>query len=221
MSHGGWEGDVPPDASNVLLSASAMNPIARDVCAALATRAAEPSDLAMLVITYRDSAEVVLEDLRACLGREPAQVTVVSVGEQQRFGGEFEGGTERRFDALESDAHPDVPTVEAVESPSDLTGLGIVVSERLVEWDQERWTPGPSVLTVCFDSVTALLQHVDERRAYRFLHILTRRIEDTGATGHFHLDPGACDQQTVSLFESLFDASVDVTDDGERSVRHR
>ncbi len=107
---------------------------------------------------------------------------------------------------------PDGPRpddVDHVGSPNDLTGLSIRVSEVLNEWDGSE-----ARSAVCFDSVTALLQYVDVRTAYEFLHVLTGRLYAFGATGHFHLDPDAHDATTVAQMQTLFDAVVTVNGGG-------
>jgi len=37
----------------------------------------------------------------------------------------------------------------------------------------------------------------DLNRAFRFLHLLTRRLSLAGAIAHFHLDPETCDEKTI------------------------
>lgn len=93
------------------------------------------------------------------------------------------------------------------QSPEDLTGIGITVSERLTEWDGEA---GGSLFL--FDSLTVLLQFVELKRAFRFLHVLTNRVKATDAVAHYHLDPGAHDAQTVATLSSLFDTVVTYED---------
>lgn len=101
----------------------------------------------------------------------------------------------------------DRPGVERlVEEPADLTGLGITVSERLTDWS------GGSLLI--FETLTVLLEHVELKRAFRFLHVLVNRVNATGSTAHYHLDPSAHDDRTIATLTSLFDAVV-THEDGE------
>lgn len=87
-----------------------------------------------------------------------------------------------------------------VEEPVDLTGLGITVSERLTDWG------GNSLLI--FESLTVLLEHVELKRVFRFLHVLVNRVKATGAVAHYHLDPSAHDDRTIATLTSLFDTVV-------------
>jgi hypothetical protein len=94
------------------------------------------------------------------------------------------------------------------QSPEDLTGIGITVSERLTEWHDPL---GEGSLFV-FDSLTVLLQYVELKRAFRFLHVVANRVKSTDAVAHYHLDPGAHDAQTVATLSSLFDTVVSYED---------
>ena len=96
---------------------------------------------------------------------------------------------------------PDDVRVEAVSTPSDLAALGIKLSQFISETDGD--------LTVCFDSVTAMLRHVDLETAYEFLHTVTRQCYLADARIHFHLDADAHDAETVAAITSLCDGRVD------------
>lgn len=67
--------------------------------------------------------------------------------------------------------------------------------------------------TVCFHSVTALLQFAELPRVFRFLYTLASRVASSGARAHYHLDPNAHDEQTVTALTPLFDAVVQGTED--------
>jgi hypothetical protein len=103
-------------------------------------------------------------------------------------------------------------SVTRVGDPSDLTRLGITVSRLLAESDGEE----PPV--ACVHSLTELLQYVDRRRLFRFLHLLKNRIDSVEANAHYHMDPSAHDPQVVSVFESLFDVVVRVEENGDLAL---
>lgn len=105
--------------------------------------------------------------------------------------------------------------VEYLSSPGDLTGLGMIISKHLERWHDEGIAP-----SVCFDSLTTLLQYDDIHNVYRFLHLITTRLSGAGARAHFHLDPATQDGQTVSTLTSTFSAVAEY--DGETwNVRNR
>jgi hypothetical protein len=100
--------------------------------------------------------------------------------------------------------------VTVVDDPSDLVGLTVAVDRYLDRYED---------VTVCFDSVTALLGHVSVERAYKFLNALTERLWRADADAHFHFRPAAHDPQTVQHVTSLFDDRLDaagVSTPGER-----
>lgn len=101
-------------------------------------------------------------------------------------------------------------------NPTDLTGIGMKLTQYLTDWGQTEAT------TVCFDSITELLQYTDLKSLFRFLRVVTRRIEYVGGVAHFHMDPSAHDRQTLATMSSLFDAVVEWrSEDDEISVSTR
>jgi hypothetical protein len=89
-------------------------------------------------------------------------------------------------------------------NPTDLTGVGITLSDYLSDWAES----GDGTI-ICFESLTELMQYTDLKPLFRFLRVITRRIEHVGGFAHFHLDPSAHDRQTLATIRSPFDAIVD------------
>lgn len=97
-------------------------------------------------------------------------------------------------------------------NPADLTGIGMKLSDYLsnqVKTDTET--------VLCFDSITGLLQYTNQKSIFRFLRVITRRVEHVEGIGHFHLDPDAHDRQTISTIRSPFDAIVETGDADEET----
>lgn len=192
------------DMPNVLLLAPSLSDVHAGGCLDLFAPD-DPDSARVLGVTYRRSPDDWIETWREQVGEMPADLVVVGVGADHRSATHAStAGT------VGSQAEP----ARNIESPEDLTGLGIVLSEQL-----EAWADGGELL-VCFDSVTVMLQYVDLQRAFRFLHVLTGRIKTVGAQAHFHLDQTAIDEQTVATLTSLYDATVSRTED-EWVVRSR
>ncbi|WP_321112712.1 DUF7504 family protein [Halorussus salinisoli] len=193
-------------AACVLLLAPSLHSATDDACLDLLTFD-DPAEGNVLWVTYARSPDACINDWLARAGKQPRNLRVVSVGETTRSAktaaGNVTGPTQG----------DDV--VVTLSNPGDLTGLGIKLSEILKEWGTDG---NPTV--ACFDSLTALLQYGDLQTVYKFLHVLTGRFDAADVTAHFHLDPDACDQQTVSTLTSLFDTVVEL-DDGEWTVRSR
>ncbi|MDS0477101.1 hypothetical protein [Natrinema sp. 1APR25-10V2] len=87
---------------------------------------------------------------------------------------------------------------------SDLTGLGTAVSEAFSQYTDS--VP----MQLWFDSITSLLDVVDLETAFRFLHVVTARVENAGATAFYHADPAAHDPQTINSLRYLFDDVIEL-----------
>jgi hypothetical protein len=189
-------------ASNVLVLSSTMDGDAR--AAFYETLLPDPPEsLDVLAIDYRQSPDQWLDEWDRRMGARPKRCTIVSVDETTRS---VSGDATRTV-------HRGPNTVACLKSPTDLTGLGITISEYLADEGSDH-----TVLT--FDSLTVLLQYVDLQRAFRFFHVLANRVQTVGATAYYHMDPGAHDDQDVATLTSLFDAIAEF-EDGSWSISGR
>ncbi|MDZ7702637.1 MAG: recombinase RecA [Halobacteriales archaeon] len=154
---------------------------------------------AILFVTTNESAGPILDDLEERLGTLPDQLRVVDcVAERQ--------GTEGRYPP---------ERVEYVSSPGDLTGIGIGVSEQL-----RRFAASEAERTrICFYSLSTLLMYAELETVFRFLHVLSGRVDSIGALGLFALDPTTHEESTVNTLKQLFDGLVEVKDEGESQAR--
>ncbi|PSP96710.1 hypothetical protein BRC94_11835 [Halobacteriales archaeon QS_5_70_17] len=185
--HGTFVGQLS-DAYNVLLRSSSIDWLSSGACVPpFLPEDREVGDVDLIAVSYTRTGTEWSAAWEERLGTLPGRSVIVGVDDAVR---ESDGG---RSDVVETN-----------ESPDDLTGIGITLSEYLSSWGCEGGD-----LVVCFDSLTALLQYVSLQRAYRFLHVLTGRAAAVGARSHYHLDPGAHDDRTVATLTSLFDAVVD------------
>ena len=137
-------------------------------------------------------------------GDASAPISIITVGDFPRSAAGRGSGRQHPTEQIR---------VDTVADPEDLTTLGRRISDQLSEWDLADEQP-----VVCFRSLTALLETTDLERVFRFLHILIGRLSSVGASAHFHLDPRAHDDKTVDTFRPLFDAVLDVDDDGTRTI---
>ena len=176
----------PP--ANVLCRAPALSGGATEVC----PHVGPGGDRNLLLVSLSGNPDRRLEAWRR-RGALPEKVAVLSA-EQARGAVSADG-------ASTSTTGPGGSTVTttAVSDPSDLTGVGIKVNQCLSAWEDDG-----ARTDVCFDAVTTLLQYVDTRRAFRFLHVLSRRVRSVGALAHYHIDPGAHDEQTLATIEGVF-----------------
>jgi len=150
----------------------------------------DSEDGPVLVFAYHRRPHRLVERLRET-GEESPEGTIIVLGD----------GT---GDRSSGDPDPGV-TVESC-SAANLTQVGVAVSEALDAHDDQ--------LCACLGSVTTLLQYVDVRTAFNFLHVLTSKLEGTDSHVHAHLDPGALDDETVAAIQPLFDAAIERSEDG-------
>jgi hypothetical protein len=184
--------------TNVLLMAPSLGSQGKDAGLRLLTRT-PPAQTNVLSVSYVETPAEFVGRWNESTGVSPARGGFVAVGEAEG--------------AVDDPAW----AVRAVESPSDLTGVGIELSELLsgmatAAGDDEH-------IAFCFNSITSLLQYADVQRAFRFLRVVTGRVKTVGGTGHYHLDPEAHDRQTMATLKGLFDAVVEVDDDGNWSIQ--
>lgn len=206
MSSTDSEGQSEP--TNILYLCPSSNGSGSESCIELLSVDSPPNTLALLTTyTNQQSPEKWLRSWEEYAGDRPARTKVISIGDFTRSAAQ----PSRESGASLGDSLP----IETVGDPSDLTGLGIVISEFLGQWNSEKWEDGPTQLVFCFDSLTVLLQYVELKRAFRFLHVLIGRLKTVDAVAHFHLDASAHDQQTIATLRSLFDTVVKVEDDGD------
>lgn len=192
--YGAFAGQLP-DVYNALLRSPSIDWLSSGACVPpFLPEDGDIVEIDLLAVSYTRTGAEWSAAWREELGALPRRSVVVGVDDAVRE------GSDEAVDGV----------VETSESPDDLTGIGIALSEYLSSWGSEDGD-----VVVCFDSLTALLQYVSLERAYRFLHVLTGRAAAVGARAHYHLDPGAHEDRTLATLTSLFDAVVD-----EDSVVH-
>jgi KaiC/GvpD/RAD55 family RecA-like ATPase len=169
-----------------------------DLLLSLLTEGIE-SDEGALVVTTNEDAGDVLDDVQERLGRLPERLRLVDcVSERQ---GES---------PLPSDR------IEYVSSPADLTGIGIGVSEQLRRFAEVDVTR----TRVAFYSLSTLLMYAELETAFRFLHVLTGRIDGIDGLGAFAIDPTTHEPSTVNTLKQLFDGMIELRDEESgREVR--
>ena len=180
--------------STALLLASPMDPGGEAVCVDHLTAGEEPPERVLSVVfTGRPDQRVERWERHA--GTLPETFVVLST---QRSVRPAEGAE-----------------VVTLDRPGDLTDIGVAITERIAEW------PDDGRGAFCLDSLTAQLQYVDEKQLYQFLHTLRDHLADRGVVGHVHMNPAAHDRETVETFETLFDAVIEVDEDGHTVTARR
>jgi hypothetical protein len=177
--------ETPSGTANVLLEVDGHDDCEEEACMAL-SGVDDPEAVDVVFVTFTKSADQRLAAWRDHAHAPPANIGIVSV---EMGGADGRSEPDRRGG----------PAVRRISDPSDLTGVGIAISEFLSAWaDTDQQT------VVCFDSVTALLQYVEANRVFQFLNEMTSKFEQAGAHAHFHLLPAAHEPQDLSVLTSLF-----------------
>lgn len=189
-----------PDDGNVLLLAPSVGNAERDACTGMLAHH-DATDGRAIHVLYMESAIERHRLIESRLPHHPVASAVVAVGAGGVVG-------KRGPEPPAEDYH-----VERLTDPADLTGLGMALNDALGEWAVA------GDVTLCFDSLSILLQYADTERVFRFLHVLTNRLTELGASTHFHLDPAAHDERTIAQLAQAFDNRVSVDNEDDRVVR--
>lgn len=194
------------DAANVLLVGPSRSDADDRACIDLLT-VADPTEEAMLSVTFTQSPTDRLAVWERFADAYPSIAAFV-VGSN---GADPDGPAESLRRAVPDSTEL---AVDRVDSPGDLMRLGVRISERLAEW-----SAGDRQIVMCVHTLSILFRYADPERLFRFLHVLTRRVDHLGGVAHYHLDPGSHDEESILLLDPLFDVTVEIGNDGERTVR--
>jgi KaiC/GvpD/RAD55 family RecA-like ATPase len=193
--------DAPLPAGTNLLVAGPPLTGKRDIAFEVLATGAKAGE-GSIVVTTKDDAEKVLERYATFVEDvDDVDVGVVDCVTKQRGVGNVR----------------DDPRVKYASSPVDMTGIGINLSEFLEEFYQVR---GNEKNRILLHSISTLLMYSDLQTVFRFMHVFTGRVQSADALGVYVIDSTAHDDQTMNTLKQLFDAVVEVTDegDGERSI---
>lgn len=184
--------------TNILISGPPLSGIRRLAFEALAHGANNGEGT--VIVTTRDSSDRVLADYESLLSDpESAHVGVVDCVTQHQG-----------RSASDSDL------VKYTSSPTDMTGIGIKFSEFVEEFYTER---NVKKNRVAMDSLSTLLMYSDLQTVFRFMHVLTSRIEDADAIGIHVLESTAHDLEEINTLKQLFDGVVEVDEDESVTVQ--
>jgi hypothetical protein len=181
---------TPDPGTNVLVMAPSLSDQKRETCLDL-QGVGSPAELDVLRVTYSDAPGELVDEWRDHHGDLPGRMGIIVVGDQPgQYGSDVD--------------LPDSVFV-TMANPNDITGLGMRLNNYLNDGD------GDAQLVVCFDSVTEMLQFAEMQPVFKFLHMFVGQVRDANGVGHFHMDPDAHDDQTVSRLKPLFDDAVNLS----------
>lgn len=181
-------------SSNVLLLAP-LTPTGNRACLELLASTTPPEQANVAAITYTPPPETWIADWRTRVETLPAELAFIHANKIQT--------------ASEEGSLPEGVSVARVD-PNQPMDIIAPLSEQLT-----RWEGNDNETVVSVQTLSILLEYVDFDTAFRYLHILTHRVQAAGAIGFYHMDPDIHDEETVNTLKSLFDAVVEVSADGE------
>lgn len=196
------------ERANIILLAPTFESGAERWCSTLL----EPAighDGTILYVTDAKTPDSCIEDWREQYGNQnPGQVGFVTFNAMLRSNG---GGAGVDVELEGTDVR-----VRPVDSPGNLTKLGVELNSMLTEWSADA-----EEVVVCFHSLTSMIQYGDVEKVYRFLHVFANQVRSTGAHAHYHLDPTAHEETDVNLLKTICDAVVEPQGDGEPRIQTR
>lgn len=158
---------------------------------------AAADDEGAIVISLRDAAGRVLTALDGPAARADADVAVVDCV-SERFG----------RSGPESDA------VRYASGPSDVTGIGVALTDLLESFSRER---GRERNRVVLDSVTTLLEYATPRTTRSFLRAVTGRVAAVDGLGIYVVE-STVHQEEVASIRDLFDGVIETARDGSTTA---
>ncbi|WP_331232523.1 RAD55 family ATPase [Natronorarus salvus] len=102
--------------------------------------------------------------------------------------------------------------VSYAASPVDMTTIGVELSSYLESFSRERGLRRNRVLV---HSLSTLLMYAELGTVFRFVHVLTGRLQSAGALGLCVIDSTTHDDRTMNTLKQLFDGVVAVEESGE------
>ncbi|WP_458208077.1 helix-turn-helix transcriptional regulator [Haladaptatus sp. NG-SE-30] len=148
------------------------------------------ADTSLASVTYTQPPAQWLDDWRRTNGALPRETHIIHASGLAHA----DPDGEVPFDRVTAD----------VVDPTDPMAIIPPLSRRL-----EAWADGDTQPVISVQTLTVLLEYVDFDTAFRYLHILTHRIQAAGALGFFQMDPNIHDPETTNTLTSLFDVVVE------------
>jgi KaiC/GvpD/RAD55 family RecA-like ATPase len=173
--------------TNVLVAGPVMTRKRRLMLRLLA--AARPAERGTVVATTRTSADRIVREFRTLTGEVPDdRLSVVDCTGVQALSSRAGSAPNRRH----------------VGDPGDLTGIGMGLTEFM-----RRYYHDVGAARVGIHSLSTILMYTDFRRLFRFLHVVTGRVDSSGFVGVYAVDDAALEARDRDVLLQLFDTVVE------------
>ena len=157
------------------------------------------NDNAVMVVTANEPGISILERFK----RLEPNLLISRVGLvdciSTRYGGDF---------AAEND------NIKLVNSPEDLTAIGIKISQYFEEFFMMKKIPKIQLHVV---SLSTFLMYSNIQTVFRFLHVLTGRIKMADAIGIYVIDSEMHDPHIITAIKLLCDCMIEVKSENDRN----
>jgi len=104
--------------------------------------------------------------------------------------------------------------IKLVNSPEDLTAIGIKISQFFEEFFIMKRIPKIQLHII---SLSTFLMYSNIQTVFRFLHVLTGRIKMANAIGIYVIDSEMHDQQTITAIKLLCDCMIEVKSENDKN----
>lgn len=103
--------------------------------------------------------------------------------------------------------------IKFANSPLDLTGIGVQISQFLEDFLVKKKIPN---VQLHINSLSAILMYSNIQIVFRFMHVFTGRIKASGALGIFVVDSGMDDHKVATL-KQLFDGIIEIKEENDKN----
>jgi KaiC/GvpD/RAD55 family RecA-like ATPase len=106
--------------------------------------------------------------------------------------------------------------VHRVAAPSDMTGIGVAVTDCFDRLHDAGFERGRLGLT----NLSTMITYADQQTVFKFCHVLSSRLDPADFLGTFTIDSSAHDQQTLQVIKQTFDGVIEIEErEGVRKAR--
>lgn len=153
----------------------------------------------VVVISTQRGAEEIRRDIEDRWGNvDDEEIAIVDCVSKLR-GGDVKDDTHTRY----------------VQSPKNLTRIGVAFTDFYTRWEGERTRVG-------FHALSNLVMYTDLETVYKFLQVLNGQVYNAGWLSVMVYDPSMHDERVTHTLQDPFDGIIDTREnDGRREFRIR
>lgn len=116
---------------------------------------------------------------------------------------------------MHSDAVVKNENIKIANSPVDLTGIGVKISQFFDEFVIKKKIQKTQLH---INSLSTILMYSNTQTVFSFLHIFTKRIKSSGALGIYLIDGGMHDEQEIATLQQLFDGIIEIKSENDTNL---